>query len=153
MDYLPIFLAVRDEPCLLVGGSHAAEPKARLLLRAGARLVVVAADLTPGLRDLTAQTGVTWHRRAFREADLDGVRLVIVSVDDEAIAHGVAAAARERGIPVNAVDRRPLCSFILPSILDRSPLVAAVSTGGAAPILAPILRGPRCHSRGPRRTP
>ena len=140
MDYLPIFLAVRDEPCLLVGGSHAAEPKARLLLRAGARLVVVAADLTPGLRDLTAQTGVTWHRRAFREADLDGVRLVIVSVDDEAIAHGVAAAARERGIPVNAVDRRPLCSFILPSILDRSPLVAAVSTGGAAPILARILR-------------
>ena len=140
MDYLPIFLAVRDEPCLLVGGSHAAEPKARLLLRAGARLVVVAAELTSGLRDLTAQTGVTWHRRAFREADLDGVRLVIVAVDDEALAHGVAAAAGERGIPVNAVDRRPLCSFILPSILDRSPLVAAVSTGGAAPILARILR-------------
>ena len=66
--------------------------------------------------------------------------LVIVAVDDEALAHGVASAARERGIPVNAVDRRALCSFILPSILDRSPLVAAVSTGGAAPILARILR-------------
>ena len=140
MDYLPIFLAIRDEPCLLVGGSQAAEPKARLLLRAGARLVVVAADLTPGLRELTGQIGVTWHRRGFRDGDLDGARLVIVAVDDEALARSVAAAARARGIPVNAVDRRPLCSFILPSILDRSPLVAAVSTGGAAPILARILR-------------
>ena len=140
MDYLPIFLAVGNEPCLLVGGSQAAEPKARLLLRAGARLVVVAVELTPGLRALTGEAGVTWHRRAFRERDLDGVRLVVVAVDDEALAHAVATAARERGIPVNAVDRRPLCSFILPSILDRSPLVAAVSTGGAAPILARILR-------------
>ncbi|MDE0457939.1 MAG: siroheme synthase CysG [Chromatiales bacterium] len=140
MDYLPIFLAVRDEPCLLVGGSQAAEPKARLLLRAGARLVVVAADLTPGLRELTDRIGVTWHRRRFRDGDMDGMRLVIVAVKDEALARAVAAAARKRGIPVNAVDRRPLCSFILPSILDRSPLVAAVSTGGAAPILARILR-------------
>ena len=140
MDYLPVFLAIRDEPCLLVGGSQAAEPKARLLLRAGARLVVVAADLTAGLRELTGEAGVTWHRRAFRDSDLDGVRLVIVAAQDEALAHAVATAARERGVPINAVDRKPLCSFILPSILDRSPLVAAVSTGGAAPILARILR-------------
>ena len=140
MDYLPIFLAIRGEPCLLVGGSQAAEPKARLLLRAGARLVVVAADLTPGLRELTGGSGVTWHRRSFRDRDLDGMRLVIVALEDEALADAVASAARERGIPVNAVDRRSLCSFILPSILDRSPLVAAVSTGGAAPILARILR-------------
>ena len=140
MDYLPIFLAVKGEPCLLVGGAHAAEPKARLLLRAGARLVVVAPALTPGLRELAGEAGVTWHRRAFRDGDLDGMKLVIVAAEDDAIAHAVATAARERGIPVNAVDRRSLCSFILPSILDRSPLVAAVSTGGAAPILARILR-------------
>ena len=140
MDYLPIFLAVRGEPCLLVGGSPAAEPKARLLLRAGARLVVVATSLTPGLRELTAGDEVTWRRREFRERDLDGMRLVIVAADDDALAHAVAEAAKRRDIPVNAVDRRSLCSFILPSILDRSPLVAAVSTGGAAPILARILR-------------
>ena len=140
MDYLPIFLAIKDEPCLLVGGSQAAEPKARLLLRAGARLVVVATALTPGLRELVGEPGVTWRRRAFREDDLDGMRLVIIAADDEALARTVAGAARQRGIPVNAVDRRSLCSFILPSILDRSPLVAAVSTSGAAPILARILR-------------
>ena len=140
MDYLPIFLAVRGEPCLLVGGAHAAEPKARLLLRAGARLVVVAPALTPGLRELAGEAGVTWHRRAFHGEDLDGMKLVIVAAENDAVAHAVATAARERGIPVNAVDRRSLCSFILPSILDRSPLVAAVSTGGAAPILARILR-------------
>ena len=140
MDYLPIFLAIKDESCLLVGGSQAAEPKARLLLRAGARLVVVATALTPGLRELVAEPRVTWRRRAFREDDLDGMRLVIIAADDEALARTVAGAARQRGIPVNAVDRRSLCSFILPSILDRSPLVAAVSTSGAAPILARILR-------------
>ena len=140
MDYLPIFLAIKGEPCLLVGGAHAAEPKARLLLRAGARLVVVAPALTPGLHGLTGEAGVTWHRRAFRDDDLNGMKLVIVAAEDDAVAHAVATAARERGIPVNAVDRRSLCSFILPSILDRSPLVVAVSTGGAAPILARILR-------------
>ena len=140
MDYLPIFLAIKDEPCLLVGGSQAAEPKARLLLRAGARLVVVATALTPGLRELVGEPGVMWRRRAFREDDLDGMRLVIIAADDEALARTVAGAARQRGIPVNAVDRRSLCSFILPSILDRSPLVVAVSTSGAAPILARILR-------------
>ena len=140
MDYLPIFLALRGEPCLLVGGAPAAEPKARLLLRAGARLVVVATTLEPGLRELTGESGVTWRRRAFRDDDLDGMRLVIVAARDDALARAVADAARRRGIPVNTVDRKALCSFILPSILDRSPLVAAVSTGGAAPILARILR-------------
>ena len=140
MDYLPIFLALGGEPCLLVGGSPAAEPKARLLLRAGARLVVVAAALTPGLRELAREPGVTWRRRGFRDGDLDGMRLVIVAAGDDALAGAVAGAARRRGIPVNVVDRRSLCSFILPSILDRSPLVAAVSTGGAAPVLARILR-------------
>ena len=140
MDYLPIFLALKGEPCLLVGGSQAAEPKARLLLRAGARLILVATTLTPELRELTSEPGVTWHRRAFRDDDLDGIRLVIVAADDDALTHAVACNARRRGIPVNVVDRRSLCSFILPSILDRSPLVAAVSTGGAAPILARILR-------------
>ena len=140
MDYLPIFLEVRNEPCLLVGGSQAAEPKARLLLRAGARLVIVATTLTAGLRELTGEAGVTWRRRGFRDGDLDGVRLVIVAAGDDSLARAVADAAQRRGIPVNAVDRRSLCSFILPSILDRSPLVAAISTGGAAPILARILR-------------
>ena len=110
------------------------------LLRAGARLVVVAATLTPGLRELAGEPAVTWRRRAFRDNDLDGMRLAIVAADDDALAGTVANAARRRGIPVNVVDRRSLCSFILPSILDRSPLVAAVSTGGAAPILARILR-------------
>ena len=140
MDYLPIFLSLKAEPCLLAGGSQAAEPKARLLLRAGARLTIVATDPTPGLRALAGEPGVTWRRRAFRDGDLDGMRLAVVATEDDALARAVAGAARRRGVPVNAVDRQPLCSFILPSIIDRSPLVAALSTGGAAPVLARILR-------------
>ena len=140
MDYLPIFVALKGQPCLLVGGSHAAEPKARLLLKAGARLVVVAPTVTSELHELTGEPGVEWRRRAYREDDLAGMRLVIIAVDDEVLARRVAIAARHRGIPVNAVDRSALCTFILPSILDRSPLIAALSTSGTAPILARILR-------------
>ena len=140
MDYLPIFLALEAEPCLLVGASQAAEPKARLLLRAGAQLTVIAPTLTPRLREFVRGHAITWHQRAFRGSDVNGMRLVIVATDDDALAHAVAAAARRQGIPVNAVDRQPLCSFILPSILDRSPLIAALSTSGAAPVLARILR-------------
>ena len=140
MDYLPIFLSLKGEPCLLVGGSQAAGPKARLLLRAGARLTVIAPDPTPELRALAGEAGVTWRRRAFRDDDLDGMRLAVVATDDDALGRAIADAARQRGIPVNAVDRPSLCSFILPSIIDRSPLVAALSTGGAAPVLARILR-------------
>ena len=140
MDYLPIFLALRGEPCLLVGGSHAAEPKARLLLRAGARLTVIAPALVPELRALARSDGITWHRRDFRDTDIHGMRLVIIATSDAALACKVADASRDLGVPVNAVDRRSLCTFILPSILDRSPLIAALSTSGAAPILARILR-------------
>ena len=140
MDYLPIFLALQGEPCLLVGGLHAAEPKARLLLRAGARLTVIAPALAPELSALAGKHGITWHRRDFREADVLGMRLVIIATDDATLADRVADASRRVGIPVNAVDRRSLCTFILPSILDRSPLIAALSTSGAAPILARILR-------------
>ena len=94
MDYLPIFLSLKAEPCLLAGGSQAAEPKARLLLRAGARLTIVATDPTPGLRALACEPGVTWRRRAFREGDLDGMRLAVVATDDDALARAVADAAR-----------------------------------------------------------
>ena len=98
MNYLPIFLAIEGEPCLLVGGSQAAEPKARLLLRAGARLTVIATDLTPGLRTFAGEDGVTWRRRAFRDDDMDGMRLAVVATDDDVLAHAVADAARRRGI-------------------------------------------------------
>jgi uroporphyrin-III C-methyltransferase/precorrin-2 dehydrogenase/sirohydrochlorin ferrochelatase len=121
MDYLPIFLNIRGRSCLVVGGGEVAARKASLLLRAGARVTVLDA----------AQFG---------DKDLDGVALAIAATSDDAVNRAVAAGAMARSIPVNVVDQPALCSFILPSIIDRDPVIVAVSSSGAAPVLARLLR-------------
>jgi len=119
MDYLPIFLDLREQPCLVVGGGEVAARKCALLRRAGAQVT------------MTAQ---------FREEELARYALVIAATSDEAVNRAVAAAAKARRIPVNVVDQPALCSFILPSIIERAPIVVAVSSGGASPVLARLLR-------------
>jgi len=140
MDFLPIFLDVREQPCLVVGGGAVAARKCSLLLRAGARVTVLAPELSAAFdADLTA--GRVAHRAArFRDEDLEGVAVAIAATSDDAVNRAVASAARARRIPVNVVDQPALCSFILPSIIERAPLVVAVSSGGASPVLARLLR-------------
>jgi uroporphyrin-III C-methyltransferase/precorrin-2 dehydrogenase/sirohydrochlorin ferrochelatase len=121
LDFLPIFLDIREQPCLVVGGGEIAARKSALLTRAGARVTVLAPAL-------------------FRDENLDGFVLAIAAASDDAVNRAVAAAARARRIPVNVVDRPALCSFVLPSIIERAPLVVAVSSGGASPVLARLLR-------------
>ena len=114
-----MFLDVRGEPCLVVGAGPVAARKAGLLQRAGARVTITT---------------------EFREQDLGEYAVVIAATSDEVLNRTVAAAARARRIPVNVVDQPALCSFILPSIIERAPLVVAVSSGGASPVLARLLR-------------
>ncbi|MDX9740875.1 MAG: siroheme synthase CysG [Gammaproteobacteria bacterium] len=140
MDHLPIFFHVRGRDCLLVGGGEIAARKAELLLRAGSRLMVVAPELGATLSRLAAAGSLRHRAASFSDADIAGHALVIAATDDPAVNAAVAAAARARGIPVNVVDDPAHCDFILPSVLDRSPLLVAVSTGGAAPMLARALR-------------
>ena len=140
MDYLPIFLDLRDRTCLLVGGSETAARKAELLLRAGARVEVAAPDLHEGFERLPNADHVSHVAEAFKPELLDGKDLVIVVEDDAAAAKRVSDAARARHIPVNVADKPALCSFILPSIIDRSPIMVAVSSGGESPVLARMLR-------------
>jgi len=140
MDYLPVFLQVQDRPCLLVGGGEVAERKVRQLMRAGARIRVVAPELAPSLRELL-ERGVIEHVNGDFEAGfLDGCVLVVAATDNEDINREVSRLAQERRLPVNVVDNPELCSFIMPSVVDRSPVVIAVSTGGASPVLARLLR-------------
>ncbi len=140
MDLLPTFLDVREQPCLVVGGGEVAARKCALLLRAGARVTVLAPELSAAF-DADLAAGRIAHRAArFRDEDLDGVALAIAATSDEAVNRAVAAAAKARRVPVNVVDRPALCSFILPSIIERAPLVVAVSSGGASPVLARLLR-------------
>lgn len=140
MNYLPIFLDLRDRHCLVVGGSETAARKAELLLRAGARVDVVARALHAGWARLPHAEHVTRIADAFTPAHLDGKDAVIVVEDETTAAQPVVDAARARHIPVNVADKPEQCSFILPSIIDRSPIMVAISSGGESPVLARMLR-------------
>ena len=140
MDYLPIFLKIEDRPCLVVGGGKVAARKVALLNRAGARITVVSPEKCNEVKTLVEQGAVTCIEREFRKEDMDGVVLVIAATNDEAINRTVSELANQQRIPVNVVDNPELCSFIMPSIIDRSPVQVAVSTGGTSPVLARLLR-------------
>lgn len=140
MDFLPIFLNIREQPCLVVGGGEVAARKCAMLLRAGARVTLLAPALGRECAADLAATRVTHRAAGFQEADVAGYALVIAATSDDAVNRAVAAAAQARHIPVNVVDQPALCSFIMPSIIERAPVIVAVSTGGASPILARLLR-------------
>jgi uroporphyrin-III C-methyltransferase/precorrin-2 dehydrogenase/sirohydrochlorin ferrochelatase len=140
MDFLPIFLDVRAQPCLVVGGGEVAARKCALLARAGARVTVLAPELGAALGAELAAGRIAHRAAQFRDADLEGFAVVIAATSDDAVNRAVAAAARARRIPVNVVDQPALCSFIMPSIIERAPLTIAVSSGGASPVLARLLR-------------
>ncbi len=140
MDYLPIFLKVEDRKCLVVGGGKVATRKVTLLMRAGARLTIVSPQLCDELRALLEQGAMTHVAREFQDEDLDDCVLVIAATDAKAVNRRISELANAQRIPVNAVDSPDLCSFIMPSMIDRSPVQIAVSTGGASPVLARLLR-------------
>ncbi len=131
---------VRDRHCLVVGGSETAARKAELLLRCGAWLDVVATDLHDGWSRLEGRERVTVVAATFEPRLLDGKAAVIIVEEDFNAARVIADAARARNLPVNVADKPALCSFILPSIIDRTPIVVAVSSGGESPVLARMLR-------------
>lgn len=140
MEFLPIFLKVRGAPCLVVGGGEVAARKCALLARAGARVTVLAPELGKALEAERAAGRIAHRAERFEDAHVQGYAAVIAATSDQAVNRSVAAAAKARLIPVNVVDQPALCSFILPSIIERAPLIVAVSSGGASPVLARLLR-------------
>ena len=140
MEFLPLFHNLRGARVLVVGGGEIALRKSRLLADAGAVLRVVAPQIGAELHELIDSSGGEELLRGYSEADLDGCVLIIAATDDEPLNAQVSADARQRGVPVNVVDAPALCSVIFPAIVDRSPLVIAVSSGGDAPVLARLIR-------------
>ncbi|MDQ2075450.1 siroheme synthase CysG [Marinimicrobium sp. ABcell2] len=140
MDYFPVFLDLKQRTCLLVGGGDIATRKGRLLARAGARLRIVAPEVSDELQQLAAQGGGSVHPREYQSEDLENCTLVVAATDIEALNARVSADAQARYLPVNVVDSPALCTFITPAIVDRSPLVIAISSGGEAPVLARLVR-------------
>ncbi|WP_440865672.1 siroheme synthase CysG [Symbiopectobacterium purcellii] len=140
MNYLPLFADVKQRVVLVVGGGEVATRKIDLLLRAGADVHVVAKSLAEPLLAKHNAGQLHWLAQAFSPEQVDKAFLVIAATDDVALNAAVSQAAQQRYRLVNVVDDQPKCSFIFPSIVDRSPLVVAISSGGQAPVLARLLR-------------
>ncbi|MGB7500904.1 MAG: siroheme synthase CysG, partial [Azonexus sp.] len=138
MDYLPAFHNVRGKLCLVVGGGEVATRKAGVLLEAGAVVRVVAPKIEP---DLARQPGVESIVARFEPQHLEGTVMVIAATNDRDVNRQVSELAQLRKLPVNVVDDPELCSFIMPAILDRSPLMVAFSSGGGSPVLTRMMRG------------
>ncbi|WP_374555061.1 siroheme synthase CysG [Aquitalea pelogenes] len=140
MDYFPIFLKLQDAACLVVGGGDVALRKVRLLKAAGARLTVLAPEVTAELARMIEQGELEWLPERFEASRVAGMRLVVAATNLREVNQQVSAAAQAQNIPVNVVDDPELSTYITPAIIDRSPLVIAVSSGGAVPVLARLVR-------------
>lgn len=140
MDYFPIFLRLANEPALVVGGGEVAARKIDLLLRTQAKVTVVSPELIESLAEKAAAGVITYVAGEFQPELLDGMRLAIAATDKQSVNAWVAHQCERRNIPVNVVDDRELSRFIMPAIVDRSPVVIAVGSSGDAPVLTRRLR-------------
>jgi uroporphyrin-III C-methyltransferase/precorrin-2 dehydrogenase/sirohydrochlorin ferrochelatase len=139
MQYYPIFIDLQRQPCLVVGGGEVALRKIRLMRSAGADITVIAPALCSALNEEFGSE-IKHHARNFLDSDIGDYRLVTAATDDPAVNQRVSQLAKAKNIPVNVVDQPGLCSFITPSIIDRSTVQIAISTGGGAPVLAGAIR-------------
>ena len=140
MESLPIFIKVKNARCLVIGGGEVARRKVATLLKAEADVEVIAPELCHELADLHNDVRIKYQKAAFNESHLAGATLVFAATDDEAINVQISNAAKALSIPVNVVDAPALCTFTMPSIVDRSPVLIAVSSNGSAPVLARMMR-------------
>jgi uroporphyrin-III C-methyltransferase / precorrin-2 dehydrogenase / sirohydrochlorin ferrochelatase len=140
MEYLPLFMQLRSQPVVVVGGGHIANRKVDLLRRSGARITVISPELREELHKLASKGELHYVAERFSEAHIEGATLVIAATNDHDVNVAVSKAAQARKIPVNVVDNPALSTFIFPAIVDRSPIIVAVSSGGESPVLARRVR-------------
>ncbi len=138
--YFPIFLKLQDRPCLVVGGGEVAVRKIRQLLASGAQVFVVAPEFESSIIKLNESGKINLLQQTYDESCLQDMELVIAATNDVSLNKSISQQAKLNKIFVNVVDSPESCTFIMPSIIDRSPVMVAVSTGGASPILARLLR-------------
>lgn len=140
MKYLPIFIDITKKTCLVVGGGDVALRKCTLLNKCNAKIKLIAPKVSDDLRIFLTQHRYEFLEREYQSADLQGCVLVVAATDRMDINRQIHADATRQNIPVNVVDQPELCSFIFPSIIDRDPVIVAVSSGGSSPMLARLLR-------------
>lgn len=137
MSYFPMYIELKDAPCLVVGGGKVALRKVEVLLEFGAKVYVVAPEIAEELRK---NTKVLCGIRPFQETDLKEMTLVVAATGNTALNHEISLLCREKKIPVNAVDQKEDCTFIFPSYVKRGEVTAAVTSGGLSPVLTQYLK-------------
>ena len=140
MQYLPIHFDTRGASILIVGGGPAAEAKLRTLLKTEAKLIVIAAEISPEISRWAGQDKLQHVNRDFKESDLEGVSLVYAATEDDAYNGEIADLAAARQIPANAADYKDACRFITPALVDRAPVTISIGTAGTSPALARALK-------------
>jgi len=140
MRFLPIFLNIENKVCLVVGGGDVASRKVDHLLIANARINLIAKDICQDIEALISSGRITRLEGDYNESMMDACELVIAATDNKSLNSIISKDARRRHLPVNVVDNPDLCTFIMPSVIDRHPVQIAISTGGASPVLARLLR-------------
>jgi len=140
MNHFPIFLTLKNRLCLVIGGGSVATRKVKNLLSAGATVKVISPQLSDDLQQQTNDKHISYLAKDFEPSDLDNCFIVFAATDNAETNAEIARLADASNTPVNVADNPELCSFIVPSVLDRSPVTIAVSTGGASPVLARQLR-------------
>ncbi len=139
-SYYPLFFRLAGKLCIVVGGGHVAERKARALLAAGARVRLISPENTAGISGLHLQGSIELVARQYREGDLEGASLVFAATDNGVVNRQVREESLRLAVPLNAADRPDMCDFIVPSLIRKGPLLIAISTSGLLPLLSKKLR-------------
>ncbi len=140
MQALPIFFNIKNRHCVVIGGGDVAMRKVSMLLKASAAITLYSPEICHELQDLVSAEKIKYVQANFEPTQLQGACMVIAATDDEAVNEAVSLAAKAQNIPVNVVDAPALCTFTMGSIIDRSPVVIAISSEGNAPVLARYIR-------------
>jgi precorrin-2 dehydrogenase/sirohydrochlorin ferrochelatase len=140
MKYFPVYLELRERPCVVIGGGAVAERKALSLLEAGADVTIVSPTLTPKLHELSESGKITHLQKEYDEKDLSGEFLVIAATDSPGVNTRVAQACKKKHVLVNVSVPPEESNFIVPSVVERGELLIAVSTSGASPALSKKIR-------------
>ena len=140
MDHLPIFINIRKKPCVVIGGGDIALRKINILLKAQAKVDCLSPSFSRDIKNLSKDGHITLINKSFDQTDIKDYSIIIAATDDKSVNSLISSIAQDKKIPVNVVDSPELSSFIMPSIVDRSPLIIAVSSSGKAPVLSRIIR-------------
>lgn len=141
MAYFPMFVNLKDQPCLVVGGGMVAYRKVKVLLDFEARVIVVGENICDKIYEIAKKSNqLELQKKCFEDADCDNMFMVIAATDDKELNHHIAGICNSKGIMVNAVDQKEDCSFIFSSYIKEKNLIAAFSSGGNSPVLAQYLK-------------